>query len=100
MNEEKRMKVPDPEDPKYWYDFLEHDFLREPYKFSSGFDAKKYIMDFRRWKNGLKQALSEASKADILKRKEFSSISEIINCACRLAVCEIVKLILGEEASE
>jgi len=94
MSEEKSMKVPDPEDPKYWHVFRRYDGI------TPLFDEKKYIMDFRRWKKGLKQALSEASKADILKRKELSSISEIIDCACRLAVCEIVRMILGEEASE
>ena len=94
------MKVPDPEDPKYWHNFMKYDTSGKAYGMSSIFDEKKYIKDFQEWKSGLKQMLSKASKADILKRNELSSISEIISYACYSAVCQVIKLILGEEASE
>ena len=100
MSEEKRMKVPDPEDPKYWHNFMKYDASGKAYGILSFFDEKKYIKDFREWKSGLKQMLSEASKAEILKHNKLSSVSEIISHACYTATCRIIKLILGEEVSE
>jgi len=57
------MRVPDPEDPKYWRNFMKYDASGKPYGVSSLFDEKKYIKDFRKWKAELRKAIAELNCA-------------------------------------
>jgi len=79
------MRVPDPEDPKYWSSYFEDGL------WNKAFDSHRFIEDFRKWKAELQQ-LREAllSKPD---QHPFSQL--ILN-----AKISLIEEILGEEASE
>jgi len=88
-----KMRVPDPEDPKYWHEFIRY------YGITPIFDEKKYIRDFRKWKaevKKLKEDLSEISRQPAKSWGDFF---------IKAAVLDIIKIIdqitgLGESGEE
>jgi len=92
------MRVPDPEDPKYWL---------HP-KIPSVFLAGKYIEDFRKWKDELRQldwkkiqktlfsrtlAKYRYLHGDVKRETDFEA-------GFMAGFYEAIRMVLGEEASE
>jgi len=79
------MKVPDPEDPKYWY------VQERELSASRKFDIDLYVEDFRKWKAELRKRLRrlESLRAGSIYSEEQEEGMKII-----------LREILGEEVSE
>ena len=86
------MRVPDPEDPKYWL---------HP-KIPSVFLAGKYIEDFRKWKAELQRLLQEFPKEiDSQDYEKGCNASFLMYSYAEIQMwLGKLKEILGEEASE
>ena len=87
------MRVPDPEDSKYWYRSMD---AKGP---CLKFDLYQYTKDFRKWKDELRQVIQEFPWKGIPARgvpieeiqEQFEKIGDWF---------KKIREILGEEASE
>jgi len=96
------MTVPDPEDPKYWYQLIRTDLSGKQRHgaVSMMFDYKKYIKDFQRWKDELRRRFSLCNGCAWKEKCLEVRLNGEGICPDLLAPHEVLKEILGEEASE
>jgi hypothetical protein len=80
------MRVPDPEDPKYYPD---------DFRFPEDFIAKKYIEDFRKWKAELQHKLEWLEKNCVIHGSDRHS-GWVKTKMMWAAQAQILKEILGE----
>ena len=101
------MRVPDPEDPKYWYRIpMFYERLpkgkKQPKKWLRRFSIMQYIFDFRKWKTEFQHLIQEFPKEiDSQDYEKGCNASFLMYSYAEIQMwLGKLKEILGEEASE